>query len=75
MTRKQINKIANSIALFEQTVRDLTLPEEKRREAESQINQLAMMLSRLPNGLQVMEQIDNVVQSKLESMNIKKEGL
>lgn len=74
MTRSQINKLADSIVFFEKAVQNPDLPEEKRREAESQINQIAMMLSSLPNGLQIMEKVDMIVQSKLESMNIKKEG-
>ena len=74
MTRKQIDKLASSIVFFEQATKDPNLSEEKRKEAESQITQIAMMLSRLPNGLRIMEQIDTIVQSKLESMNIKKEG-
>jgi len=70
MTRTQINKLANTIVSYEQALKDPNNSYEKKKEAESQINQIAMMLSRLPNGLRVMQQVDEVVQLKLESINI-----
>lgn len=74
MTLTQINRLANSIYQFELIAQDSEAPEDKKNEARSQISSIALMLSRLPNGMEAMEKIDMIVEKRLDSLKNKKEG-
>lgn len=67
MKRKQIKKIATEIASWELIRKDETSSKEDRVHAEDRIIQLTNLVLCLPDGLNVMADIDVEVQRILAS--------
>ena len=65
MTRKQIRKMAEQIAQLELIHQNPDSSKEEKAQAERQIMQLSGMLACLPNGLDIMSEIDVLVQTRL----------
>ena len=66
MTKKQMNKIADEIAKWELIHRNPESSQEQIREAENNIIRMSNYVAALPNGKDVMMEIDNLLQKKLE---------
>lgn len=66
MTKKQMNKIADEIAKWELIHRNPESSQEQIREAENNIIRMSNYVAALPNGMDVMMEIDNLLQKKLE---------
>lgn len=65
MTKKQIQKLADQIVEQELIHRNPSSTKEEKSQAENRIIQLSGMLACLPNGLELMTEIDYIVQQKL----------
>ena len=65
MKQKQIYKIADKIIDLENKVANPDISVEEKTKAEKEIMRYAGMLAALPNGLEVMSQIDAIIQKKL----------
>lgn len=65
MTKKQIKKLAQQIVELELIHSDPSSSKEVKTNVENRIIQLSGMLSCLPNGLEVMGEIDLMVQKAL----------
>ena len=74
MTRKQIRKLANQISELELIHKNPDSSKEEKAQAERQIIQLSGMLACLPNGLDIMSEIDELVQTRLHENEILKEN-
>ena len=70
MTRKQIRKLADQIIQLELIHRNPDSSQEEKVKAESQIIQISGMIGKL-GGLQLMEQIDELVQEGVEKQENK----
>lgn len=68
MTRKQIRKLANEIAELEIIHRDSESKEERNR-AENRIIQLTNQIALLPDGFDIMNQVDEIIYNKLKGDN------
>ena len=66
MTKKQMNKIADEIAKWELIHRNSESSQEQIREAENNIIRISNYVAALPNGMDIMMEIDNLLQKKLE---------
>lgn len=66
MNKKQIYKLANKIADLEITLLNPEISQEQKSKAEKEIMRYAGMLAAMPNGLESMTQIDNIIQKKLK---------
>jgi hypothetical protein len=66
MTKKQMNKIADEIAKWELIHRNPESSQEQIREAENNIIRMSNYVAALPNGMDIMMEIDNLLQKKLE---------
>ena len=66
MTKKQMNKIADEIAKWELIHRNPESSQEQIREAENNIIRMSNYVAALPNGMNIMMEIDNLLQKKLE---------
>ena len=73
MTRKQIRKFADKITEQELIVRNPASSKEAKSRAENRIIQLSGMLACLPDGLDVMTEIDELIQKKIADIENKKE--
>ena len=67
MTRKQIKKNAAKILAWELVRQDPTTPERNKREAEENIMQLTNMLMALPDGVNIMLEIDDIIQQQINN--------
>lgn len=61
-----MNKIADEIAKWELIHRNPESSQEQIREAENNIIRMSNYVAALPNGMDVMMEIDNLLQKKLE---------
>lgn len=68
MTTKQMNKIADEIAYWELIHYNSKSTKEEIREAEKHIIEISNRIMCLPNGLDVMMQIDAIMQTKLKKL-------
>lgn len=66
MRQKQIYKLADKIADLEIIVSNLDISQDEKSKAEKEIMKYAGMLAAMPNGLEAMSQIDNIIQKKLK---------
>lgn len=64
MNNKQLNKLANKIYNLEVQYQDDNLTEEEKKQIEKEINNIANQIFCLPNGFEVMGQIDEIIQKK-----------
>lgn len=65
MTKKQIRKYANEIIKLEKIHSDTSNDKEMIADAERRILQLTNQISCLPNGLEVLMEIDEIIYSAL----------
>lgn len=65
MTKKQIKKFVDQIVEQELIHRDPSSTKEQKSQAENRIIQISGMLACLPNGLELMTEIDLLVQKKI----------
>lgn len=68
MTKKQMNKLADEIAKWEMIHCNPKSTNEEIREAESHILAISNRVACLPNGMEVMMQIDALLQTKLKKL-------
>lgn len=68
MNKKQMYKLADKIADLEILVSNPEIDQEKKSQAEKEIMRYAGMLAMMPNGLEVMSQIDGIIQKKLKKI-------
>ena len=68
MNKKQIYKLANKIADLEIMLLNPEISQEQKSKAEKEIMRYAGMLAAMPNGLESMTQIDNIIQKKLKKI-------
>lgn len=61
-----MNKIADEIAKWELIHRNPESSQEQIREAENNIIRMSNYVAALPNGMNIMMEIDNLLQKKLE---------
>lgn len=61
-----MNKIADEIAKWELIHRNPESSQEQIREAENNIIRMSNYVAALPNGMDIMMEIDNLLQKKLE---------
>ncbi len=66
MTKKQMNKIVDEIAKWELIHRNSESSQEQIREAENNIIRISNYVAALPNGMDIMMEIDSLLQKKLE---------
>ena len=66
MNKKQIYKLANKIADLEIALLNPEISQEQKSKVEKEIMRYAGMLAVMPNGLETMTQIDNIIQKKLK---------
>ena len=66
MRQKQIYKLADKIADLEIIVSNPDISQDDKSKAEKEIMKYAGMLAAMPNGLEAMSQIDNIIQKKLK---------
>lgn len=66
MTKKQIHKLANEVISLELIHRNPESSSEEVSRAEKRIIQITNMLSCLPDGMNIMLEIDEIIQKKLE---------
>lgn len=66
MRQKQIYKLADKIADLEIIVSNPDISQDEKSKAEKEIMKYAGMLAAMPNGLEAMSQIDNIIQKKLK---------
>ena len=66
MRQKQIYKLADKIADLEIIVSNPDISQDDKSKAEKEIMKYAGMLAAMPNGLDAMSQIDNIIQKKLK---------
>ena len=71
MTKKQIKKLVNQLVEQELIHADPSSTKEQKSQAENRIIQLSGMLACLPNGLELMTEIDFMIQEKLADKNKK----
>lgn len=69
MTKKQIKKLVNQLVAQELIHSDPSSTKEQKSQAENRIIQLSGMLACLPNGLDLMTEIDFMIQEKLADKN------
>lgn len=65
MNKKQINKLAQQIIELELIHQNPSATKEEKAKAENRILQLSGMLGCLPNGIEIMGEIDLKVQKAL----------
>ena len=61
-----MNKIADEIAKWELIHRNPESSQEQIREAENNIIRMSNYVATLPNGMDIMMEIDSLLQKKLE---------
>lgn len=61
-----MNKIADEIAKWELIHRNPESSQEQIRDAENNIIRMSNYVAALPNGMDIMMEIDNLLQKKLE---------
>ncbi|MBR4984034.1 MAG: hypothetical protein IKY94_15995 [Lachnospiraceae bacterium] len=66
MRKKQIYKLADKIANLEIAITNPDISQDEKSKVEKEIMKYAGMLAAMPNGLEVMSQIDGIIQKKLE---------
>lgn len=66
MRQKQIYKLADKIADLEIIISNPDISQDEKSKAEKEIMKYAGMLAAMPNGLEAMSQIDNIIQKKLK---------
>lgn len=66
MRKKQIYKLADKIANLEIAITNPDISQDEKSKVEKEIMKYAGMLAAMPNGLEVMSQIDSIIQKKLE---------
>lgn len=68
MTKKQMNKIANEIAKWEMIHCNPNSTKKELREAEKHIIDISNRIACLPNGMEIMMQIDTILQTKIAKL-------
>lgn len=68
MTKKQMHKIADEIAKWEMIHCNSKSTKEEIREAEKQIVNISNRIACLPNGMDIMMEIDAIMQKKLKEL-------
>ena len=69
MTKKQMRKTAKEIIALEKIHRNPESSQDEISKAEKRIIQITNMLSCLPDGMDIMIEIDAIVQSELAQEN------
>lgn len=67
MTRKQMNKFAQEIYQCELTHQNENSSKEEKTQAENRIMQLTNQIMCLPDGINVLMEIDAIVASKMKN--------
>lgn len=67
MTRKQMNKLAQEIYQCELIHQNESSSKEEKAHAENRMMQLTKQIMCLPNGINVLMEIDAIVASKIEN--------
>lgn len=67
MTRKQMKKLADKLFKLEQIHQNPSASKEAKLDAEKQIIQITNMVACLPDGLNVMLQVDELTQNLLKN--------
>lgn len=67
MTRKQMNKFAQEIYQCELTHQNENSSKEEKAQAENRIMQLTNQIMCLPDGFNVLMEIDAIVASKMKN--------
>lgn len=67
MTRKQMNKFAQEIYQCELTHQNENSSKEEKAQAENRIMQLTKQIMCLPDGINVLMEIDAIVASKMKN--------
>lgn len=67
MTRKQMKKLADKLFKLEKIHQNPSASKEAKLDAEKQIMQITNMITCLPDGLNVMLQIDELTQNLLNN--------
>lgn len=67
MTRKQMNKFAQEIYQCELTHQNENSSKEEKVQAENRIMQLTNQIMCLPDGINVLMEIDAIVASKMKN--------
>ena len=66
MTKKQLYKIADRVAQLEQIYSNPESSAEEIEKAAKEINTLANMMFALPNGMDLMMEVDSIIHKKLD---------
>lgn len=67
MTRKQMNKFAQEIYQCELTHQNENSSKEEKTQAEHRIMQLTNQIMCLPDGINILMEIDAIVASKMKN--------
>lgn len=67
MTRNQMKKFAQEIYECEKIRSDKAVTKEDKLKAEKRIMQLTNLIMALPNGVNIMLEIDTIIQRKFET--------
>lgn len=67
MTRKQMNKFAQEIYQCELTHQNENSSKEEKTQAENRIMQLTNQIMCLPDGINILMEIDAIVASKMKN--------
>lgn len=70
MTNKQKNRIANELVHWELIHYNKEATSAQIKEAERKIIAISNQLMCLPNGLELMSEIDIIMQKKLEKLKV-----
>lgn len=71
MTQKKIRKLANEIVELELKHQNPSISKEEKDQVEKRIIQLTNTISVLPNGMDILIQIDELIYDKLKNNNKK----
>ena len=69
MTRKQIKKYATQFLNLEKIHQDSNSSDKQKHDAEQKIIQLTNMISALPQGLDILLEIDDIIQNQVAKEN------
>lgn len=64
MTRKQIKKYAAQILALEKIHQDKNSSDKQKYDAEQKIMQLTNMINSLPQGINILLEIDDIIQNQ-----------
>lgn len=64
MTKKQLRKIADEIIQLDKVYNDEESTHEQKARAEKRMSQITNMLMCLPNGLELLDEVDYLISKK-----------